>query len=207
MRAWGSGRGRHTRIGSLSLIDRTHASIRVATVREHPEGGCDVSSERNQVLIAPDEGAYLPVLDITHKVTARKSGGSIVIDEWGLPSGGMIPPHTHTREDECSYVLEGELTCFVGGEVVLAPAGSYVVKPRGIPHAFYNAGSGMVRVMEILTLGASFEGYFDRYEEIASRSTSDDEHKKARSELGNRYGITWHDDMIPEVKASFGIGA
>ena len=174
---------------------------------ECPEGGCDVSSESTEVLIAPNEGTYLPVLDITHKVTARVSGGSVVIDEWGLPPGAMIPPHTHAREDECSYVLHGELTCYVGGEVVLAPAGSYVVKPRGIPHAFYNAGTETVRVMEVLTPGESFEGYFDGYEAIASRSTSDVEHKKARSELGKRYGIIWHDDMIPEVEDSFGIGA
>jgi quercetin dioxygenase-like cupin family protein len=166
-----------------------------------------VSTESNEVLIAPAEGAYLPVLDITHKVTARDSGGSVVIEEWGLPPGGMIPPHTHTRENECSYVLEGELTCYVGGEVVLAPAGSYVVKPRWVPHAFYNAGTGKVLVMEILTPGGSFEGYFDGYEAIASRSTSGDEHMEARSELGKRYGITWHDDMLPEVRARFGIGA
>ena len=166
-----------------------------------------MSSETNEILITPDEGGYLPVLDITHKVTARVSGGSVVIDEWGLPPGGMIPPHTHAREDECSYVLEGELTCYVGGDVVLAPAGSYVVKPRGAPHAFYNAGTGTVRVMEILTPGESFEGYFDEYEALASRSTSDDEHRKARSELGKRYGITWHDDMMSEVEACFGISA
>ena len=78
-------------------------------------------SETNEVLIGPDEGAYLPVLAITHKVTVWASGGSRVIDEWGLPPGQMIPPHTHTREEECSYVLEGELTCYVGGEIVLAP--------------------------------------------------------------------------------------
>jgi quercetin dioxygenase-like cupin family protein len=166
-----------------------------------------VSSESTKVLIAPDEGPYLPVLDITHKVTARVSGGSVVIDEWGLPPGAMIPPHTHIREDECSYVLQGELTCYVGGEVVMASAGSYVVKPRGIPHAFYNAGTEKVLVMEILTPGESSEGYFDGYEAIASQSMSDDEHKKSRSELGKCYGITWHGDMIPEVEASFGIGA
>jgi quercetin dioxygenase-like cupin family protein len=161
--------------------------------------------ERSRVLIDPDQGAHLPTLDITHKVLANDSGGSLVIDEWSLHPGVMIPPHTHAREDECSYVLEGDLMCYVGGEVVLAPAGSYIVKPRGVPHAFYNAGTGMVRVMEVLTPGASFEGYFDEYEVLASRSTSDDEHKKARSELGKSYGITWHDDMIPEVRASFGI--
>jgi quercetin dioxygenase-like cupin family protein len=166
-----------------------------------------VSPHMNRIMISPHDGAYLPTLDITHKVTAGASGGSVVIDEWGLAPGGMIPPHTHTREDECSYVLEGELTCYVGGEVVLAPRGSYVVKPRGIPHAFYNAGAENVRVMELLTPGDSFEGYFDEYEALASRSTSDGEHKKARSELGKRYGITWHDDMITEVRASLGIGA
>jgi quercetin dioxygenase-like cupin family protein len=171
------------------------------------EGGSNVSPKGKQVMFSPQDGAYLPALDITHKITANVSGGSLLIDEWGLPPGGMIPPHTHSREDECSYVLAGEMKCYVGGEVVLASRGSYVVKPRGIPHAFYNVGTETVRVMEILTPGESFEGYFDRYEELASRSTSDDEHRKARSELGKRYGITWHDDMIPEVKASFGIGA
>jgi quercetin dioxygenase-like cupin family protein len=162
--------------------------------------------EVNETLIAPGKGAYLPVLDITHKVAAGASDGSLLIEEWGLPPGAMIPPHTHAREDECSYVLQGQLTCYVGGEVVLAAAGSYVVKPRSVPHAFYNGGSETVRVMEILTPGRSFEGYFDEYEEIAARKMSDGEHKEARSELGERYGITWHDAMIPEVEASFGIG-
>jgi quercetin dioxygenase-like cupin family protein len=171
------------------------------------EGGSDVFPNVNRIMTSPEEGVYLPVLDIVHKVTARTSGGSVEIDEWGLPPGAMIPPHTHSREDECSYVLQGELTCYVGGEVVLAAQGSYVVKPRGVPHAFHNAGTGTVRVMEILTPGKYFEGYFDGYEAIAAQSTSDEEHRRARTELGKRYGITWHDDMIPEVEACFGIGA
>src|SRR5215210_492922 len=132
-----------------------------------PEGGSGMSVEMSGMLIAPDEGARLPVLDIVHKVTADASGGSLKIEEWGLPPNGMIPPHTHTREDECSYVLQGDLTCYVGGEVVVAPRGSYVIKPREIPHAFYNAGRETVRVLEILTPGEFFEGYFDEYEAIA----------------------------------------
>jgi quercetin dioxygenase-like cupin family protein len=166
-----------------------------------------VSLEENEILIGPDEGAYLPVLDIMHKVTADASGGSLKIEEWGLPPGEMIPPHTHAREDECSFVLEGEMMCYVGGEVLLAQQGSYVLKPRGVSHAFYNSGAGTVRVMEILTPGSAFEGYFDEYEEIVSRQMSDEDHRKARAELGERYGITWHDGRIPEVKASFGIGS
>ena len=159
----------------------------------------------NGVLIEHYQGIRLPVLDITHKVTGAASGGRLLIDEWGLPPGGMIPPHTHTREDECSYVLEGELTCYVGGEVVVAPAGSYVLKPLGVPHAFYNAGTETVRVMEVLAPGENFEGYFDEYERIASRQMDGEEHRRARAELGKRYGITWHDEIIPEVRARFGV--
>jgi quercetin dioxygenase-like cupin family protein len=169
-------------------------------------GGKDVAAQ-SKILFGPDEGARLPVLDITHKVTAGSTGGSLMIEEWSLPTGQMIPPHTHAREDECSYVLEGDLTCYVGGEIVVAPQGSYVVKPRGVPHAFYNAGGETVRVMEILTPGDSFEGYFDAYEEIVSRQMGDEEHRKERAELGKRYGITWHDENIPEVEALFGIGS
>ena len=166
-----------------------------------------MSLEVSVILIGPGEGCYLPVLDTAHKVTAVASGGSIMIEEWGLPPGEMIPPHTHSREDECSFVLEGEMMCYVGGEVVFAPQGSYVIKPRGVAHAFYNSGAGTVRGMEILTPGGPFEGYFDEYEEIISRQMSDEEHRKARAELGERYGIIWHDERIPEVRASFGIGS
>ena len=157
-----------------------------------------------KIMVGPNQGTRLSNLDVVHKVTAASSGGSLAIDEWGLPPGQMIPPHTHDREHECSHVLEGELTCYVGGEVVVAPAGSYVLKPRGVPHAFYNAGSEAVRVMEILTPGEHFEGYFDEYERIASSAMDDDERATARAELGGRYGITWHDELIPEVEARFG---
>ena len=58
--------------------------------------------ENQKFFISPDEGAHLPVLEVVHKVTAESSGGTLSILEWGLPPGQMIPPHTHTREDECT---------------------------------------------------------------------------------------------------------
>lgn len=164
-----------------------------------------MSIEKSEIFVGPDEGAYLPVLNIVHKISAGASGGSLKIEEWSLPSGEMIPPHTHAREDECSFVLEDELTCYVGSEVVVAPERSYVLKPRGVPNAFYNAGPGTVRVMEILTPGGSFEGYFDKYEQIVSGALDEDKRREARTDLGNRYGITWYDEIIPEVRARFGL--
>lgn len=161
--------------------------------------------EKNQIFIVPDDGVSLPVLDMVHKVTAESFGGALTIIEWSLPPGAMIPPHTHSREAECNFVLEGELTCDIGGEIGVVPAGSYALKPRGVPHALCNVGTKPVRVLEILTPGG-LERYFDEYEEIVSSGMDEDRRRRARAELGERYGITWHDERIPEARVRFGIG-
>ena len=36
---------------------------------------------------------------------------------------------------------------------------------------------------------------------------SEEEHRRARADLGERYRITWHDERIPEVEGSFGISS
>jgi quercetin dioxygenase-like cupin family protein len=162
------------------------------------------AKENEKILIGAGEGAHLSILDITHKVTAEDFGGAFTITEAGLPPGEMIPPHTHSREDECAFVLEGELTFDVGGEIVVAPAGSFVLKPRGVYHAFCNTGTGPNRHLEIHTPG-EFENYYDEYEQIVESEMSEEERRKARGELGERYGVTWHEELIPEVRAHFGI--
>jgi quercetin dioxygenase-like cupin family protein len=157
-----------------------------------------------KIFIGPAEGAHLPVLDITHKITAESLGGAFTIIEVGLPPGEMIPPHTHAREDECAFVLEGELTFDVGGEIVVAPAGSFVLKPRGVYHAFCNTGTEDARVLEFHTPGA-FEGYYHEYERIVESEMGEEERRMARAELGERYGVVWHEELIPEVRARFGL--
>jgi quercetin dioxygenase-like cupin family protein len=163
-----------------------------------------------EIFVGPEEGARLPVLDVAHKVPSESLGRAATIVEWGLPPGVMIPPHTHSREHECSYVLKGELTCDVGGEIVVAPVGSYVVKPRGVYHALCNAGTEPVWVIELHAPGG-FEGWYDEYEEIASKLASgemdEEKHRRARAELSERYGVSFHDERIPEAMARFGIGS
>jgi hypothetical protein len=44
--------------------------------------------------------------------------------------------HIHHNEDEWFYISEGNLTFWVGGKVINAPAGSFVYGPRDIPHTF-----------------------------------------------------------------------
>ncbi len=74
------------------------------------------------------------------------SGGSYALVEHTLPAGLLgAPPHRHSREDECSYVLEGTLTVWRAGTVQAYGPGSAVTKPRGEWHTFWNAGTEPVR--------------------------------------------------------------
>lgn len=51
----------------------------------------------------------------------------------------LMPPHRHTREDEISYVVAGEVGFRSDGRDVLLAAGGYIVKPRGELHSMWNA--------------------------------------------------------------------
>src|SRR4051794_4532838 len=71
----------------------------------------------------------------------ERAGGALALVEHELVGHGLgAPVHVHAREDEVSHVLAGRLGVQVGDEVVEAVAGDTVVKPRGIPHAFWNPG-------------------------------------------------------------------
>lgn len=75
------------------------------------------------------------------------------------------PLHTHTDEDEVSYVVSGLLAVQIGDDVHEARAGETVVKPRGVRHAFWNPGEQPVRFVELITPGG-FEQYFADVEPI-----------------------------------------
>src|SRR5579863_6739930 len=72
----------------------------------------------------------------TVKASAKTTGGAVGVIELLSPKGSGSPLHVHHREDEWFYVLEGELTFWVGGRIISAPAGSFVFGPRDIPHTF-----------------------------------------------------------------------
>jgi quercetin dioxygenase-like cupin family protein len=73
---------------------------------------------------------------VTVKASAETTGGRVAVIEHLAPQGAGSPLHRHQREDEWFYVIEGALTFWVDGQVIEAPAGSFVFGPRGIPHTF-----------------------------------------------------------------------
>src|ERR671918_1060940 len=87
--------------------------------------------------LGPDEGDARWVLDEldTIKATPAQTNGLFALKESRSARGSGPPLHVHEREDEACYVIEGEITLFIGEETVSATSGSWIYLPRRIPHS------------------------------------------------------------------------
>ncbi|MFJ6938974.1 cupin domain-containing protein [Streptomyces sp. NPDC101132] len=113
-------------------------------------------------LYGPGEGFVLPRPKVTERLAlpASATGGGLTLMEITVEPGGLVAPeHTHTREDESAYVIEGELTLKLGGELLTAGADSALFAPRGTPHTFFNAGTTTARMVLVVTPG-NLDDYF-----------------------------------------------
>jgi mannose-6-phosphate isomerase-like protein (cupin superfamily) len=134
------------------------------------------------------EGADFPRLGNRYVLRGENSKGRFALVEQTIPPRALAAPiHTHEREDEYSFVLAGRLGAQIGDEVVEAGPGDLVLKPRGIPHAYWNPGEVETRLLEIIS-PAGFEQYFaDLAPELARPDEPDPE---AIAEIRGRYGLT-----------------
>jgi quercetin dioxygenase-like cupin family protein len=90
------------------------------------------------IALQADEGEALWFLGTlaTVKASRETTGGRVGILEQRAPRGSGSPLHVHHNEDEWFYVIDGELTFWVGGEVIVAGPGGFVYGPREIAHTF-----------------------------------------------------------------------
>jgi quercetin dioxygenase-like cupin family protein len=103
------------------------------------------------------------------KATAADTGGQFTIIEVTCAPGFEAPLHVHHREDEAFWILDGDVTLYVGEDTIEAAAGDYAFGPRDIPHR-YTVGENGCRMLFICTPGG-FEGLvLDMSEPAASRT-------------------------------------
>lgn len=121
---------------------------------------------------------------LRHKVAADRLNGLVAILEGVVAPGEFIPPHTHTREDEVSCIIRGEVTFRVGEDTFRAGAGSYVVKPRGAVHAFWNATAEEATVIEVTVPGA-----FEKFHEEFGKLPKGRERAASVRALEERFGM------------------
>ena len=68
-------------------------------------------------------------------------------------------PHVHREHNDVFYVLEGELTVRLGGEEVTATAGTLVVVPPLVVHAYRNASDADAVFLNVHAPGSGFAPY------------------------------------------------
>ena len=111
------------------------------------------------IALQQDEGEALWFLGClaTIKASGETTQGRVAVIEHLAPEGSGSPLHVHHNEDEWFYVIEGELTFWVGGRLFEASAGSFVYGPREIPHTF-TVTSSQARFLLVIE-PAGFEGF------------------------------------------------
>jgi quercetin dioxygenase-like cupin family protein len=148
--------------------------------------------------LGPDEGqvVHLLALGVRFMVDGETTGGAFSLVEHPLPPRALgAPVHTHRNEDEYSYVLEGRVGVQLGENVIEAGPGDLVFKPRGVAHAFWNAGDEPARLLEIIS-PAGFENYF---RELAPLLAATDRDEAAIGDVVSRYELDIDFDSIPAL--------
>ncbi len=98
---------------------------------------------------------------VTFILSGGESGGKFSITEFEAapPPAPGAPKHTHLKEDEMMYVLEGDFQLELRDRKLPAPAGSFVHVPKGMEHTIVNAGESPARLLIILS-PPGFERYW-----------------------------------------------
>lgn len=141
-------------------------------------------------------------------ISAEQTGGAYELMYFEVPPGFASPQHMHSREDECTMTLEGDIEGTVGDQVVQVPAGSVLHLPRGVPHRCRNVGDRTAKFLIWVTPG-NLAGFYETCQQpsllkeqdanissgcasSAARSMTDSEFEMEMNflvETASRYGI------------------
>jgi quercetin dioxygenase-like cupin family protein len=148
------------------------------------------------------ESVSIGGVEVIFRISGEDTDGAYELLEFRLQPGRLIPPHAHSREQEVSYVLEGEIGVRIGPDELTATQGSIVVKRPQVMHAWWNAGAAPARVLETIS-PAGLESYFRELADIhASRGFR---HPRLVADLQDRYGIRANVDWIAALKDRHGL--
>jgi quercetin dioxygenase-like cupin family protein len=149
-------------------------------------------------VVAAGEGTSVWALGIrvTVKVQSVDTAGAYSIFEDLIPPNAGPPPHTHAREDETIFVLEGKLRAWLGGQQYDVKPGDFVHMPRGVEHYFKNITTEPTRLLLSYTPGGFEQWFFEVGKPVVAgdneppRVTADDIQKAIRA--AEAYGVEFH---------------
>ena len=107
-------------------------------------------------------GQTLSVLGGTHvnKAIPADTGGAFSLIELHLPPRMGPPAHSHARDSEAFYILEGEITFETPDGAVTGTIGDVCILPAGGTHAFRNDGNTTARALVVVSPGEDGHRFF-----------------------------------------------
>jgi quercetin dioxygenase-like cupin family protein len=144
---------------------------------------------------------FFGVPTLTRAAGETTNGAVGMIEHWDMPVGFGSPYHTHHREDECFYVLEGEIAFVCSGKWLKAGPGAFVYGPREIAHGFKTIGAP-ARMLVVCT-PAGFEQFImDQATPMVEPPSPPDMNRMIA--LAERHEIEIH-GPLPEAPSDFGL--
>ncbi len=151
-------------------------------------------------VIQVDEGASFDFggLGVQWKIDGPDTGERFsIVHHPIMPRALAAPLHYHHNEDEYSFVLRGTLGALLGDAVVEAGPGTWVHKPRGQWHTFWNAGDTPCEVIEVIS-PAGFENFFREMAQVWG-----DMDQMIR--IGRKYALEMDFESVPGLCERFGL--
>ena len=191
--------GRHQQDQASGGLDATRPRCRVANPYASPMKNPAIPD----LYLTPGGGRSIDLggIGVHFKIRGTQTGGQFAVVEHPVEPHVIVEPHLHKNEDELSYVLEGTIWVRVGEAEMAATAGSYVWKPRGILHTFWNPGREPARILEIIS-PAGFERFFEELAVLMESGADPNDDRVAA--LSQRYGLSFDHGWLPDLEARFG---
>ena len=147
-----------------------------------------------QKALQKDEGdAYWVFGELyTMKITAAETSGALAVVETVTSPQSGPPLHTHSREDESFYILDGRFLFTVGDQTFEVGPGSFVFGPRGVQHGYRNISALPAHKLVMITPGG-FENFLREIGERATQRIAPPPHRSGiiekGMELSAKYGL------------------
>jgi quercetin dioxygenase-like cupin family protein len=164
-----------------------------------------MSGQAAGFLVEMGEGTKLSLggLAVEVKVRGEQAAGQLTVMGMTVDPHRLVPTHIHASEDEYTYVVAGTIGARIGDEEFEAGPGSYLIKPRGIAHTFWNPADTPARTVEIVAPGG-FEAFFEELAEAAATGDAGQVQQR-RADLAAKYRLEYLTELVPALKAKYGL--
>lgn len=112
----------------------------------------------------------------TIKAGTSDTNGSFAALEVVIGPSQGPPLHSHLREDEMWYIIDGEFRFIAGDTVFPAHTGAFVFVPRTTPHCFQNLGASPGRILVMFT-PSGMERFFEEHASLPAGPVDPDSYR------------------------------